>query len=97
MKTKIWDFQVKKNIKWYILRLLRRSAMNKETLINKIVDLYLGYWQLNNKLIESSLSELEDNGLIKIDNLSYKITERGLEVLNKKEKEFGKKDKSKYI
>ena len=34
---------------------------------------------------------------VKIDNLSYKITERGLEVLNKKEEEFGKKDKSKYI
>ena len=86
MKPKIRDFQVKKNIKWYILRLLRRSAMNKETLINKIADLYLGYWRLNNKLIESSLSELEDGGLIKIDNLSYKITERGLEVLNSKEK-----------
>ena len=86
MKPKIRDFQVKKNIKWYILRLLRRSAMNKETLINKIANLYLGYWRLNNKLIESSLSELEDGGLIKIDNLSYKITERGLEVLNSKEK-----------
>jgi len=86
MKPKIRDFQVKKNIKWYILRLLRRSAMNKETLINKIADLYLGYWRLNNKLIESSLSELEDGGLIKLDNLRYKITERGLEVLNKKEK-----------
>ncbi len=96
MKTKIWDFQVKKNIKWYILRLLRRSAMNKETLINKIVDLYLGYWRLNNKLIETSLSELEDNGLIKIDNLSYKITERGLEVLNSKEKALEEYD-AKYI
>jgi DNA-binding PadR family transcriptional regulator len=86
MKPKIRDFQVKKNIKWYILRLLRRSAMNKETLINKIVDIYLGYWRMNNKLIESGLSELKANGLIKIDDLRYKITERGLEVLNSKEK-----------
>ena len=60
--------------------------MNKETLINKIADLYLGYWQLNIKLIESSLSKLEDEGLLKIDNLRCKITERGLEVLNNKKK-----------
>ena len=92
MKTKIWDFQVKKNIKWYILRLLRRSGMKKESLTNKIADLYLGYWQTNNKLIESSLSELEDNGLIKIDNLRYKITERGLDALDNKEKALGEYD-----
>ncbi|MCW3130829.1 MAG: hypothetical protein N2V75_12130 [Methanophagales archaeon] len=41
---------------------------------------------------------MKANGLIKIDNLRYEITERGLEVLNSKEKaleEYGAKHFSK--
>jgi len=50
----IKDSQVKKNLQWHILRLLRLSNRTKQELIDKLHDMYIGYWQVNNELISES-------------------------------------------
>ncbi len=87
-RLKIKDSQVKKNLKWHILRLLRLNSRTRQELIDKLSDMYLGYWQVNNKLIDIYLSRLADKGLIKYSSNKYKITEKGLDTLQKKEKDI---------
>ncbi|GAH25449.1 unnamed protein product [marine sediment metagenome] len=43
--------------------------------MDKLSDMYLGYWQVNNKLIDIYLSRLADEGLIKYYSYKYEITE----------------------
>lgn len=43
MGLQIRDYQVKKNIRWYILRLLRLGSRTRQELIDKLSDMYLGY------------------------------------------------------
>ena len=71
----IKDSQVKKNLRWHILRLLRLNSRTRQELIDKLSDMYLGYWQVNNKLIDIYLSRLADESLIKYYSYKYEITE----------------------
>jgi len=86
-RLKIKDSQVKKNLKWHILRLLRLNNRTKQELKDKLSDMYIGYWQVNNKLIDIYLSRLADEGLIEYSD-TYEITEKGLDALDKKEKDI---------
>jgi len=83
----IKDSQVKKNLQWHILRLLRLSNRTKQELIDKLSDIYLGYWEANNELIDINLSSLVNEDLVKYSD-KYKITEKGLDALQKKEKDI---------
>ena len=74
-RLKIKDSQVKKNLKWHILRLLRLSNGTRQELIDKLSDMYIGYWQANNELIDINLNKMVDKGLIKYSSNKYKITE----------------------
>jgi len=97
MGLKIRDYQVKKDIRGHILRLLRLDSRTRQELIDKLSDMYLGYWQVNNELIARNLSQLESEGLISCgDNHNHEITERGLEDLDNKEKALEEYD-AKYI
>ncbi|RCV66111.1 hypothetical protein C5S53_00215 [Methanophagales archaeon] len=49
--------------------------------------MYLGYWQVNNELIDSNLNLLTDEDMIHYSN-KYEITEKGLDALGKKEREI---------
>lgn len=84
----IKDSQVKKNLQWHILRLLRLSNRKKQEIIDKLSDMYIGYWQVNNELININLNRMSDKGLIKYSSDKYQITEKGLDVLQKKEKDI---------
>ncbi len=55
-RFQIKDSQVKKNLRWYILRLLRLDSRTKQELIDKLGRLYLGYWEVNNELIDINLN-----------------------------------------
>ena len=99
MGLQIRDYQVKKNIRWHILRLLRLGSRTRQELIDTLSDMYLGYWQVNNELIARNLSLLESEGLISCGhnyNYDYEITERGLDDLDNKEKALEEYD-AKYI
>ena len=84
-RFQIKDSQVKKNLKWHILRLLRLNSRTRQELIDKIRDMYVGYWQVNNELIDISLNHLTDEGLIKYSD-RYEITEKGSDALGKRER-----------
>ena len=43
MGLKICDYQVKKNIRWHILCLLRLGSRTRQELIDKLSAMYLGY------------------------------------------------------
>jgi len=86
-RLQIKDSQVKKSLKWHILRLLRLNSGTKQELIDKIRDMYVGYWQVNNELIDIDLNHLTDEGLIKYSD-KYEITKKGLEALDKKERDI---------
>ena len=88
-RLQIKDSQVKKNLKWYILRLLRLNSRTRQELIDKIRDMYVGYWQVNNELIDSSLNHLTDEGLIMYSD-RYEITKEGLDALSKRERDIEK-------
>ena len=74
-RLQIKDAQVKKNLKWHILRLLRLSNRTKQELIDKLSDMYIGYWQVNNELIDINLNLIADESLIKYSSYKYEITE----------------------
>ena len=87
-RLQIKDSQVKNNLKWHILRLLRLRNRTKQELIGKLYDMYIGYWQVNNELIDINLDQITDEGLIKYSSDKYKITEKGLDALQKNEKDI---------
>lgn len=82
----IKDSKVKKDLGWHILRLLRWDSRTKQELVDKLGDTYVGYWQVNNGLIDINLRRLTDEALIRYSN-QYEITEKGLEVLGEKERD----------
>jgi len=69
------------------LRLLRLSNRTKQELIEKLCDMYIGYWQVNNELIDINLDRIVNEDLIKYSD-KYEITEKGLDALGKKEKDI---------
>ena len=83
-RLRIKDSQIKKNLRWHMLRLLRLDSETKEELTSKLSDMYLGYWAPNTGLIERNLKVLIDDGLV-TDSERYEITAEGLEALSKKE------------
>ena len=85
-QLQIKDSQVKKNLRWHILRLLRLNSRTRQELIDELSDMYMGYWRVNNELIDSNLNHLTDEDMIQYSN-KYEITEKGLDALNKKERE----------
>ncbi|MCK4397227.1 cation diffusion facilitator family transporter [candidate division WOR-3 bacterium] len=96
-RLQIKDSQVKKNLRWHILRLLRLNSRTRQELVDKLSDMYMGYWQVNNELIDINLNPLANEGLIKYSDKSrtiilvrdkYEITEKGLDALSKKEKDI---------
>ena len=89
-KLIIKDAQVKKNLKWNILRLLRLGNKNNAELIRKFLDLYLGYWKLNEQLIQNELVHLIKENYIKHSD-QYEITREGLNVLEERDKEIERK------
>ena len=69
------------------MRLLRLSNRTKQELIEKLCDMYIGYWQVNNELIDINLDRIVNEDLIKYSD-KYEITEKGLDALGKKEKDI---------
>jgi len=56
--------------------------------MDKLSDMYIGYWQANNELIDINLNKMSDEGLVKYSSDKYQITEKGLDALQKKEKDI---------
>ena len=52
-RFQIKDSQVKKNLRWHILRLLRLESSTKQERIGKLNSLYFGYWKVNTKIPHS--------------------------------------------
>jgi len=89
-RMQIKDPQVKKNLKWNILRLLRLDSKKEEELYEKLVNMYLDKWQLNKELINKFLGQLVNDGYIKHSD-KYEISEKGLKALYEMDKEIEKR------
>jgi cation diffusion facilitator family transporter len=85
---RIKDAEVKKSLRWHILRLLRLSSQTRGELIGKIDEMYLGCWPANNELIDSHLNHLDDEGLIRYSDDRYEITEAGFDALKETERKI---------
>ena len=85
----IKDYQVKKNLKWHILRLLKLSPVTKEELLVKLDALYVGNWKVNSELVDDNLRSLIDQRFVEFSD-KYKITQKCLDALGQKEKEIEK-------
>ena len=83
----IRDSQIKKNLRWHILRLLRLDSRTRQELVDKLSDMYVGYWQKNNELIDINLNSLANEGLIKYSD-KYEINRKGLDALGEKERKI---------
>ena len=66
--------------------MLRLNSRTRQELIDELRDMYMGYWRVDNELIDSNLNHLTDEDMIQYSN-KYEITEKGLDALNKKERE----------
>ncbi|SHJ48292.1 cation diffusion facilitator family transporter [Dethiosulfatibacter aminovorans DSM 17477] len=84
-RLQIKDSQVRKNLKWHILRLLRLNSRTRQELLDKIKEMYVGYWMSNNELIDINLNTLMHEDSIEYSD-KYAITEKGLHELDKREK-----------
>ena len=62
------------------MRLLRLDSRTKQELIDKLNSLYVGYWHVNNELVDINLVNLGKEGLISYSD-KYEITEKGSEAL----------------
>jgi len=82
-RLQIRDSQIKKSLRWHILRLLRIKGRTKQELVEKLGDMYVQYWQANNELIDINLSKLVNEDLVGFSE-KYEITEKGLDVLGRK-------------
>ena len=66
---------VKANVyRFKILEILNKEQMDKNKISKKL--------RIREKLVEKTLSELEIKKLIKKENKSYKITEKGKKIFN---------------
>ena len=86
-RMQIKDSQVKKNLNWHILRLLRINSLTRQELTDKLSNMYMGHWQVNEELVGSSLNRLESEGFIGYSD-KYEITKKGSDALNKKERDI---------
>jgi cation diffusion facilitator family transporter len=57
----------------------------RQELLEKLGNMYLQYWQVNNKLIDINLSNLLSKDLVRFSE-KYEITEKGLDILVRKER-----------
>jgi cation diffusion facilitator family transporter len=89
-RRRIKDSQVRKNLRWHVLRLLRLGSRSKEELTGKLSDMYLGYWKPNEKLIEAYLQRLVDEGLVEHTD-RFEITPTGMKALDEKEQEIDRR------
>lgn len=89
---KIKDIQVSRNLKWVILRLLRWHELSLKELCYMLDKIYLGYWAINHNLISKKVEDLKKHDLIR-EEKTYKITDKGLEVLEEREKRLKKYDR----
>lgn len=80
-RSQIKDSQVKKDLKWHILHLLRLNEETRQELIDRLSDMYIGYWKVNNELIDIHLSRLANERLIKYLD-KYEITKKGSDALS---------------
>ena len=62
---RIKDAQVKKTSDGTYYGLRRLISQTRGELVGKIEEMYLGLWEANNKLIDSQLNRLDDEGLIR--------------------------------
>ncbi len=69
------------------MRLLRLDSRTRQELSDKLSDMYVGYWQVNDELVGVTLNRLADEGLIKYSD-KYEITEKGLDALGEKERKI---------
>jgi DNA-binding PadR family transcriptional regulator len=90
-RLQIKDSQIRKSLRWNILRLLRLDSRTRKELIDKLNDMYLGYWPVTHQLVGTNLDPLRKEGLISYSN-EYKITEDGLGALARRENESQKHD-----
>lgn len=86
-RPQIKDSQVKKNLRWHILRFLRLKPRTKEELIDKLDVLYIGYWKVNRELLDDNLNSLTSRSFVEFSD-KHKITDKGLDALAEKEKEI---------
>ena len=69
------------------MRLLRLDSRTRQELLNKLSDMYLGYWQVNDELLNTDLNRLADEGLIECSDVC-EITRKGLDTLSNKERDI---------
>jgi cation diffusion facilitator family transporter len=86
------SFQVKTTeitdkLPWHILRLLRKQEASREELFVKLDKLYLGYWQVDEELVDKMLLRLYVDGRI-LHNDAYSISDEGRESLRKHEQQI---------
>ena len=62
----IKDVQVKRNLRWHILRLTRLESLTREALAKKLAKIYLGYWPINDKLIDEALAQLKKENWVEL-------------------------------
>jgi cation diffusion facilitator family transporter len=79
-KRKIRDVAVKKSLKWHILRLLRLQGRDRRNLTEALGAMYLGYWEVNGSLVDTTVHGLVDEGLVRGTG-TMEITDEGLEAL----------------
>jgi cation diffusion facilitator family transporter len=84
----IKDSEVKKSLSWHILRLLRSSSRTKQELKDKLNDIYLGHWQVNDGLVNANLDRLCEEHLIKYSDSKYEIAEGGVQLLSDKDRDI---------
>ena len=86
-RSQIKDSQVKKNLRWRILRLLRLDSRTRQKLLNKLSNMCLGYWHVNDELVDLDLNRLADEGLITYSDVC-EITRKGPDAMSKKERDI---------
>jgi len=64
-----------------VLSLLRLNEETRQELIDRLSDMYIGYWKVNNELIDIHLSRLANERLIKYLD-KYEITKKGSDALS---------------
>lgn len=72
-QLRLRDFQIKKNLEWHILRLLRLNRWTQQELMAKISDMYMGYWKVNREFIEFNLKRLADKNLIEYSDYKFYV------------------------
>jgi len=89
-KIQFKDAQIKKNLGWIILRLLRIKNRTRQEMLKKLQNVFIGYWLPNKDLVDENLNRLLKEGNIKKSADEYHLTEQGMQILEDREKEIKK-------